>query len=661
MGRAHPAPRTRIARDKTDPERFAMPSTAHHACLAPLSYPTQAGRRPSRGHAGLRAVAMCLVLVLLCLEALPAQAQARAFARRYPAPAAQPVSTKGDILVIGNASMSCQTAETNCAAARSGGNFINNSFSMAAVDVDGLAATTNSSIATLNLPAGSTVLFAGLYWSAQSATGRNAVQFRTPGGSYATVTATTVDSIGNAYQSFANVTSQVSAAGSGAYTVGNIALTAGSNQWAGWTLVVAYQNLSTGTLRNLSVFDGFQLADGNNPQIDIAVSGFYTPTSGPVNSNVGLVTYDGDRGVQDSATANTPSLLFGPNAANLNPVFNAVNPVLDVFNSSISFDGNNVTAGRDPAYTNTLGVDIDVFQPNTPLPNGSNSALVRVRGSGGDVNYPGIITLATDVFEPNIIATFTKTETDVNGPPFVPGDVVQYSISLSNTGNDSANNVVITDALTSNVTFVPGSLVVVSGPNAGAKTDAPNDDQAGISGNTITFNAGTGATGTAGGTITPAPGASSATELTFRVRINDNVADGAQITNVANISYVSATTGIPGSASSPPSTITVSNQADLAITKTNATTTATSGATTTYSIVVNNAGPAPANGAVVRDPPAAGLTCAAVTCGAPTNGAVCPTETGAALLAALQSNAGVAIPTLPNAGSVTFTLTCTVQ
>ena len=616
---------------------------------------TLSARRPV-----LRAMGVWLVLLVLCLEALPAHAQ-RAFARRFPAPAAQPVSVKGDILVIGNANMSCPVADANCAAARSGGNFINNNFVMAPVDTDAVATTTNSSTATLNLPPGSTVLFAGLYWSAQSAIGRNSVQFRTPSGSYATVTATTVDNIGNAYQSFANVTSQVVSGGSGAYSVGNIALTAGSNQWAGWTLVVAYQNLATGTLRNLSVFDGLQLADANNPQIDIAVSGFFTPASGPVVSNVGLVTYDGDRGVQDSTTAGAASLLFGPSAAALSAVSNAVNPATDVFNSSVSLNGSNVIAGRTPDFSNTLGVDIDVFQPNTPLPNGATSALVRVRGSGGDVNYPGIITLATDVFEPNVVATFNKTATDVNGPPFLPGDEVLYTISLSNTGNDTANNVVVTDTLTSNVTYVPGSLVIVSGPNAGPKTDAAGDDQAQISGSTITFRAGSGANGASGGSLTPAPGATSATELQFRVRINGNVADGAQVTNVANISYVSATTGAPVSASSQPSTITVTNQADLSITKSNATANSTSGSITNYTIVVSNAGPAPANGAVLRDPPVAGLTCTAVTCGSPTNGATCPAETGAALLAALQSDAGIAIPELPSASSVTFTLTCTVQ
>jgi uncharacterized repeat protein (TIGR01451 family) len=84
------------------------------------------------------------------------------------------------------------------------------------------------------------------------------------------------------------------------------------------------------------------------------------------------------------------------------------------------------------------------------------------------------------------------------------------------------------------------------------------------------------------------------------------------------------------------------------------------GSTQNYSIVATNAGPGSANGAVVRDPATAGLTCINAVCGSETNGAVCPGTTGAALVTALQSSAGIAIPNLPVNGSVTFTLTCNV-
>lgn len=112
--------------------------------------------------------------------------------------------------------------------------------------------------------------------------------------------------------------------------------------------------------------------------------------------------------------------------------------------------------------------------------------------------------------------------------------------------------------------------------------------------------------------------------------------------------------------------------ANLSITKTNtpgingdidqASDTLIQGASTTYTLVVRNNGPAAANGAVVRDPPVAGLSCGTATCAA-AGGSQCPAATGTTLASALQSGAGVAIPLLPAgaANAVTFTLACQVQ
>ncbi len=83
-----------------------------------------------------------------------------------------------------------------------------------------------------------------------------------------------------------------------------------------------------------------------------------------------------------------------------------------------------------------------------------------------------------------------------------------------------------------------------------------------------------------------------------------------------------------------------------------------SGATVPYSIVVTNNGPKPANNTVVTDPLPTNLNCPTATCTA-AGGAVCPTSTGAALVAELQG-AGAIVPTLPNSASVTITLNCTV-
>jgi uncharacterized repeat protein (TIGR01451 family) len=109
-------------------------------------------------------------------------------------------------------------------------------------------------------------------------------------------------------------------------------------------------------------------------------------------------------------------------------------------------------------------------------------------------------------------------------------------------------------------------------------------------------------------------------------------------------------------------------QADLTIAKTNTPLagasdqigdTVTAGSSVSYSVVVRNNGGASANGTVVTDPSPTNATCSTASCTA-AGGATCPTATGAALLAALQSAGGVIVPVLPATGSVTFVLNCVV-
>jgi uncharacterized repeat protein (TIGR01451 family) len=126
---------------------------------------------------------------------------------------------------------------------------------------------------------------------------------------------------------------------------------------------------------------------------------------------------------------------------------------------------------------------------------------------------------------------------------------------------------------------------------------------------------------------------------------------------------------IAPAADTPGSDVGRTCKADIRITKTNtpgvngevdqAADTVDSDATTVYTITVTNDGPKPADSALVVDPPPTGLICTTATCIA-TGGAVCPVQTGAALVTALQG-AGVIVPTFPLGASVNFLLSCTVQ
>jgi len=223
------------------------------------------------------------------------------------------INVNGDIVTIGNNLMSCvpnqNTAyNTKCRQQWDGSNGYNNDFDMRYLDVDSDAATFNSSMASLALPDGANVLWAGLYWGSRggSATATHAthsMSFKTPGSTaYTKVTAdrymgpNTTSS--NAYQGMVDVTGMLrarqSSAGTanGDYWGANVTGTQGYDQYAGWSLVVAYEAPGL-PLRNLTLFDGFNVVDQGKP-ISVTVSGFLAPKTGPVDASLTMVAYEGD-------------------------------------------------------------------------------------------------------------------------------------------------------------------------------------------------------------------------------------------------------------------------------------------------------------------------------------------------------------------------------
>ena len=301
----------------------------------------------------------------LALLLLPAVAQAdRAFSPRFS------TNTQGDIAIVSNSLESCLDALPVCGNVRSAvGGAIpannNNQRTMTWVDVDGDPATFDSSSADLTLPAGASVLFAGLYYGGRLTAGsggspaptpgaRNTVLFKAPGDTdYRSLTASQVDAASTQYQGFVNVTPIVEGAGSGTYTTANVQLGTGlsDSSSGGWALIVAYGD-SGSPSRNLSVFDGIQTVTGNGT-VTIPLSGFQTPLTGPVTSTVGVVAYEGDLGTNGDGAQ-----IQG--ATGFTPLTNAANAENNVFNSTISNAGAFVTS-RTPSFQNNLGYDADLF------------------------------------------------------------------------------------------------------------------------------------------------------------------------------------------------------------------------------------------------------------------------------------------------------------
>ena len=469
---------------------------------------------------------LLLASTALLALATPALAQVvRAFTPRYS------VNQPGDITLIANTLMTC-SGGGSCTNGQNGtgGNVNNNDFTMVYVDVDGDATTFNSSSATLTLPAGTSVLWAGLYWSGWSANAaRGTVKLQTPITGYATLTATQVDVSASQYQGFVDVTAQVRAAGNGSYRVANVQSSPNnSNVMAGWSIVVVYGD-PTQSPRNLVVFDGFaSVAPGNS--VAFTVNGFVTPPAGNVNTRVGCVAYEGDLGYTGD------SFLLGGAA-----VGDARNPTTNFFNSSISLLGNTFTA-KNPNYLNQLGFDADIVTANGLLPNNATAATITLT-STNDQFYPGVVTFATDLYAPVFdAANLTKTATDLNGGLYNPGDVIEYTVTMKNNGQDNAIACVLRDTLSANVTYVPSSLQVSSGSNAGAKTDAAGDDvmEYVAASRSIVARLGSGANSTTGGQIDIA----AATSIKFRVSVNAAQPTGTLVSNQAWLQFTGKQSGV---------------------------------------------------------------------------------------------------------------------
>ena len=220
-----------------------------------------------------------------------------------------------------------------------------------------------------------------------------------------------------------------------------------------------------------------------------------------------------------------------------------------------------------------------------------------------------------------------------------PGATTSYTIVVSNAGPSGANGAVFTDPAVANLGV---TSVTCGSPSGGAACPtAPNT--------TVVLMQG------AGIVIPTLPAGGS---VTFTVTATVAGAATGSITNTASIAAPSGVTDPNLSNNSASDTDTVTLVADLAISKTDGVSSINPGATTSYTIVVSNAGPSGANGAVFTDPAVANLGVTSVTCGSPSGGAACPTAPNTTVV--LMQGAGIVIPTLPAGGSVTFTVTATV-
>jgi uncharacterized repeat protein (TIGR01451 family)/MYXO-CTERM domain-containing protein len=379
--------------------------------------------------------------------------------------------------------------------------------------------------ATLDLPSGAKVTYARLYWAAlkSGASADTTATLDWLGGPTKAVTADAswVVSYGFAshpdryyYQSTADVTDYVSKWGGGDFRVTDVEALplVGVNvdrAFSAWTMVVFYERPGD-ELRNLALFDGFTAIDPGFPgqeKAEVTLQGFLVPAG--YSARMTAITYEGDQAYSGDS--------FSFNGTKLS---DALNPVGNFFNSSRSHLGKAVSGAYDVpklsgAPGSMAGFDLDTADVTGLVKAGDTSAKV---GASSDLDIfflGGFVTSITN--KAPDFPDFVKEATDLNGGALLAGDIVEYTLSAKNSGNDPAVGSVLTDTLDPGLELVPGSIEIVSGGAVGKKTDAADADEAeyDAASRTVRVRLGTGATGTAGGTVP----SGTAVSVRFQVKV----------------------------------------------------------------------------------------------------------------------------------------------
>ncbi len=531
---------------------------------------------------------------------------------------------------------------------------------------------------SVNLPAGGSVTYTVSATVSASATGTlsntatvtatGGVTDPVPGNNSATDTDLITRSADLSITKTDGVTS-VAAGGSVTYII--TASNAGPSNAIGSTVVDTFPAILTGTWTCVGAGGGTCTASG----------------SGNINNTVNLpsggsVTFTVSATVSSSATGTLS------NTASVRAPAGVVDPVPG--NDSAT-DTDTITASADLAIIKTDGV--------TSVVAGGSLTYTITASNAGPRNAPGAI--VADTFPAALTGTWTcvgagggtctaSGSGNINDTVNLPsGGSVTYTVSaavsasatgtLSNTatvtapggvtdpnpGNNSATD---TDTITQSadlaITKTDGVTSAQAGGSVTYTITASNAGPSNASGATVADTLPAALTGTwtcvgAGGSTCTAAGSGNINDtvnlpsggsVTYTVSATVSASATGTLSNTATVTAPGGVTDPNPANNSATDSDTITQSADLAITKTDGVTSVQAGGSLTYTITASNAGPSNASGATVADTFPAALTGTWTCVGA--GGGTCTTSGSGSINDTVN---------LPSGGSVTYTVSGTVS
>ncbi|MEO0645842.1 MAG: VCBS domain-containing protein, partial [Cyanobacteria bacterium J06650_10] len=311
------------------------------------------------------------------------------------------------------------------------------------------AAVGSSASGALTIPPGTTVKAAYLYWAGSGNAADSAVSLDGTTVNASRVFDADFDSTEGYFSGFADVTSAVTAKGSGTYTLTDLSVNTGSPHsdfstvMATWGMIVVYDDPSATVASQINIYDGFEL--------------FYTGTGYTNNRTFTL----NDLNIPTGATAKLTSLVWEGDENISGSEQLTANGVAFSSPSGSSHDSVSNEAGvgaGGPAY----GADIDSFDITSALTPGSTSVDVGV-STGGDQVHVSAFVVKVDTLLPatvdlngapagqNYATTFTE-----GADPVAIVDAAVDIVDIDSTTLESAT-IVLTNAKTDDILTV-GSL-----------------------------------------------------------------------------------------------------------------------------------------------------------------------------------------------------------